>query len=260
MKVSVKEWKKCKDNPLYISEVHGVQVEKVKGIEPLRIGEIAPAAVHIKELNNIDPLNIDSLHVSEVKNIDPISVERFNVTHLPTVNLSVRQLPAVDMNIRRLPPVSIGLHQDIHVPSNYTLRARLFGIEFFRMNMSGHTMLVPRDKVRREQSKTHEKSFPETTAAGNPAIPSKHTEKVSHVVSTQPHCYPQYLDETGRQTYHGVHSYNTEVSQKEVKYQMPVSQTEQQNSFHVGFPHSSFSINESKQSSSSASSLSSGGI
>lgn len=237
-----------------------IDVDSIPPVEISKISEIAPAAVHIKEVNNIDPINIDSLHVSEVKNIDPISIEKFNVTHLPTVNLSVRQLPALDMNIRRLPPVSVGLHQDIHVPSNYTVRARLFGIEFFRMNMAGHTMLVPKDKERREQSKTHERSFPETAVAGNPAIPSKHTEKISLVVSPRPHCYSQHSHETDRQTYHGVHSHDTEFSHEKVKYQMPVSRTEQQNSFRVGFPHTSFSIQDSQQSSSTASSLSSGGF
>jgi hypothetical protein len=257
--ISVKQWNN--GTPLKIDQFTGIapfHIQEVSHIEPIRISEIAPAAIHIKEVNKIDPLIIDSLHVSEVKNIDPINIEHFNVTHLPTVNLSVRQIPAVDMNIRRLPPVSVGFHQDIHVPSNYTVRARLFGIEFFRMNMSGHTMLVPKDKVRRELSKTHEKSFPETAVAGNPAIPSKHTEKISVVVSPQLHCY-SHTHETDRNTYHGVHAHETDFSHEE-EYRMPVSQTDQDDSFRVGFPQASFSIHDSQQPSSTTRSLSGGGV
>ena len=96
-------------NPLKISELRNIdplRIQELSNIDPLVISEIqhiAPAAVHIKELNHIDPLNIDSLRVNEVRNLDPIRVEKFNVTNLPTVNLSLRQLPAVDLNVADSP-------------------------------------------------------------------------------------------------------------------------------------------------------------
>lgn len=170
-----------------------LRISELSNVDPLVISEvrhIAPAAVHIKELNHIDPLTIESLRIDEIRNLDPIRVEQFNVTNLPTVNLSFRQLPAVDMNIRRLPPVSIGLHQDFCLPSSYTLRARLLGIEFLRLNLDGRTMVSPRDKVRREQSRTPSQSFPQVATAGNPAIPSRSIAKGSRVVVTGSPCQP----------------------------------------------------------------------
>ena len=183
-------------NPLKISELKNIdplKIQELSNIDPLVISEIqhiAPAAVHIKELNHIDPLRIDSLRVNEVRNLDPIRVEKFNVTNLPTVNLSLRQLPAVDLNVRRLPPISVGLHQDFCLPSSYTLRARLLGIEFLRLNLDGHTKLSPRDKVRREERRTAPQSFPEVATAGNPGIPSHTIDKGSRVVSPPgPSCH-----------------------------------------------------------------------
>ncbi|MGP0592083.1 hypothetical protein ACTRXD_06005 [Nitrospira sp. T9] len=173
-----------------------LRISELSNVDPLVISEvrhIAPAAVHIKELNHIDPLTIESLRINEVRNLDPIRVEQFNVTNLPTVNLSLRQLPAVDMNIRRLPPVSIGLHQDFCLPSSYTLRARLLGIEFLRLNLEGRTMVSPRDKVRREQSRIPGQSFPQVVAAGNPGIPSRSVTKGSRVVVTGSPCQPMPL-------------------------------------------------------------------
>ncbi len=170
-----------------------LRISELSNVDPLVISEvrhIAPAAVHIKELNHIDPLTIESLRINEVRNLDPIRVEQFNVTNLPTVNLSLRQIPAVDMNIRRLPPVSIGLHQDFCLPSSYTLRARLLGIEFLRLNLEGRTMVSPRDKVRREQSRIPAQSFPQVATAGNPGIPSRSIPKGSRVVVTGSPCQP----------------------------------------------------------------------
>ncbi len=170
-----------------------LRISELSNVDPLVISEvrhIATAAVHIKELNHIDPLTIESLRINEIRNLDPIRVEEFNVTNLPTVNLSLRQLPAVDMNIRRLPPVSIGLHQDFCLPSSYTLRARLLGIEFLRLNLDGRTMVSPRDTVRREQSRSPAQSFPQVATAGNPAIPSRSITKGSRVVVTGSPCQP----------------------------------------------------------------------
>ena len=160
----------------------------------LRLKEIAPAAVHIKELNNVDPLTVESLKIDKVANLDPIRIEEFNVTRLPMVNLALRQMPALDMNIRRLPPVSIGLHQNVHIPSKYTLKARFFGVEFFRVNMDGHTMLVPKDRVHREESRTHDRSYALPAAVGNPSIPVKRTVRTTVTVSPGPpnHCHHQH--------------------------------------------------------------------
>lgn len=143
--------------------------------------KIAPIATHIKEVNRIDPLRIEEFHLNELKNIEPIRIEKFNVTNLPMVNVALRQLPAVDMNIRRLPPVSVGLHQDFQVPSNYLVRGLLFGIELFRIQLNGETRIIPRDRYRREQSRTPNRSFPRTAAAGDPAIPSVLKEKFSEI-------------------------------------------------------------------------------
>lgn len=150
--------------PLSITEVKDVEINQVQ--------QIAPVAAHIKEINNIDPVSVDAFNVTEVRNIEPLRIEEFNVTNLPNVNISLRQLPPVEMNLRRLPPVSVGFHQDIHVPSNYVVRMQLLGFEFLRVALSGQSHLIPREKYRREQERTHERSFPQTAAAGNPAIPS----------------------------------------------------------------------------------------
>jgi hypothetical protein len=137
-----------------------------------RVKDIDPVAAHIKEINHIDPITIDELHVNEVKNIDPINIAKFNITNLPTMNMTVRQLPAVDFNVNKLPAVSVGTHQNFSVPSRYKLRVQFLGIEFFRMYLDGLTSLMPQEKFRREQGKSHDRSYPVTAVAGNPAIPS----------------------------------------------------------------------------------------
>ena len=134
---------------------------------------IAPIAAHIKEVNHIDPISVDSLHVTEVRNIEPINIARFNVTNLPMVNMSLRTLPPVNLNIRELPAVSLGTHQVFEMPSNYVVRARLLGFEVLRLCLRGRTEIAPRDRYRREQSRPDNRSYPEVATAGNPAIPSK---------------------------------------------------------------------------------------
>jgi hypothetical protein len=155
-----------------------------------QVQKIAPVAAHIKEVNHIDPISISDMHISDVRNIEPLRIEQFNVTNLPTVNLSVRQLPAVDMNIRRLPPVSIGVHQNFHIPSNYMVRAQFMGIEFLRVNLRGQTTILPKDKHRRELANVPNRSYPMPATAGNPAIPSIHLEK-STVLSNPPRSEPR---------------------------------------------------------------------
>ena len=167
---------KIKDgSKITIKDDSKVRITEVRKIDPLQIKavqDIGPIAAHIKEVNHIDPLSIESLYVNEIRNIDPVKVEEFNVTNLPMVNMSLKQLPALDMNLRKLPPVSIGLNQNFKVPSDYTVRGQLLGIEFFRVNLAGNTMIQPQDRFRREQGRSPDKSAPETAAAGNPAIPS----------------------------------------------------------------------------------------
>jgi hypothetical protein len=153
--------------PFYIAQVHD--------IAPITIAEvqkIAPVAAHIKEVNHIDPINVESLFVSQVRNIDPIHVEQFNVTNLPLVNMSLRQLPPVELNVGRLPAVSIGTHQDFEIPSCYTIRARVLGLEVLRVQLAGSTRIAPVDRYRREQERATNRSYPTVATAGNPAIPS----------------------------------------------------------------------------------------
>lgn len=170
--------------------IKGVSGKEHVHVDLDNVRRIAPVAAHIKEVNHIDPISVDSLHVSEVKNIDPIRVDKFHVTHLPMVNLSLRQIPAVDMNVRRIPPVSLGTYQNFLVPSNYTIRAQLLGVEFLRVHVGGRTSLVPSERYRPEQAKVHHKSFPEVAAAGNPAIPSREEEKSSTTLRPFPHPQP----------------------------------------------------------------------
>jgi hypothetical protein len=154
---SVIETRGSEQHPFYIRELQN----------------IAPIAAHIKELNHIDPISVESLHVSEVRNIEPIRIDRFNVTSLPMVNMSLRQLPPVNLDIRRLPAVSLGTHQVFDVPSDYVVRARVLGFEVLRLHLSGCTQVAPRDRYRREQSRSDNRSYPEVATAGNPAIPSR---------------------------------------------------------------------------------------
>jgi hypothetical protein len=157
-------------------------VDQVKNIDPLRIAKIAPAAIHVKELNHIDPISIDSLRVDEFRNVDPFRIERFDVTTLPTVNLSIGEAPSLDLDIRRIPPLAIALGQNVVLPSEYHVRARLLGLEILRIHITGRTMLRPCDEPRREVSASHERSQREVAAVGNPAIPVICTEERAEAV------------------------------------------------------------------------------
>lgn len=151
-----------------------------------KVSNIAPVAVHIKELNNLDPLLIDSLRIDRVREIDPLTVDQLNVTRLPVVNLSVNQVPEVAIGVSQIPPVAIALQQCFDMPSDYTARAHLLGFEILRVRLTGNTRLIPRDRARREQSHTHERSFPLVAAVGNPAIPSKLEERSAEAVPLPP--------------------------------------------------------------------------
>lgn len=176
-----------------------VSIKQVTGVDPVPIGEvdniapitiaairevdkIAPVAVHIKELNQGDPLLIESLRVDRVREIDPLKVDRLNVTRLPVVNLSVNEVPGVELDVRRIPPVAIGVHQIFELPSQYSARARFLGFEVLRVEITGKTRVVPRECARREVEHTHERSFAEVAAVGNPAIPSRLEEICAEAV------------------------------------------------------------------------------
>lgn len=164
-----------------------VNIKQVTGVDPIplqpveissidvvkRIEQIAPAAVHIKELNQIDPLTVESLRVDAVRKIEPLRIDRLNVTHLPMVNLSLSTLPQVDINLRRMPPLEVTVHQQFELPSRYMVHTRILGVELARLEIHGCTRVVPCDCARRETSHEHERSFPDVAAAGNPAIPTQ---------------------------------------------------------------------------------------
>ena len=139
-------------------------------IKPLTV---TPIAVHLKELNQIAPLTVDSLRIDRVTHIDPLQIDQLNVTGLPTVNLTMSQLPALDINVRKVPPVAIALQQQFEMCSDYGITAKVLGIPLMRLALAGRTTITPVDCTRREQSKSHEKSFTEVAALGNPAIPSR---------------------------------------------------------------------------------------
>ena len=182
---STVEVKGTKAHPFFLQEVQN----------------IAPVAVHLKELNHIDPITVESLFVSQVRNIEPLQIEKLNITNLPLVNMALRQLPPVEMNIRHLPPVSIGLHQVFEMPSNYLLRAQFLGFEVFRINLSGRTRIAPTERFRQEQDRADNRSFPTVAAAGNPAIPS--IQSVKNVTYTATAGCGQGSLRAGQGGYHG---------------------------------------------------------
>jgi hypothetical protein len=154
--------------PVDITSVPPVEISSID-----RVQRIAPVAVHIKELNQVDPLLIESLRVDRVTNIDPVSVDRLNVTRLPVVNLSVNQVPGIAIDVKSIPPVAIALTQALDLTSDYMARGWLLGVEILRVRLTGTTQVTPRDCARREQFHNHEESFTRVVAAGNPAIPSR---------------------------------------------------------------------------------------
>lgn len=177
-----------------------VDIKSVSNVDPIPlqpvtiadVQKIAPAAIHVKELNQIAPLLIESLRVDHVRNVSPLRVERFNVTHLPTVNLTLSRLPSVDVSVRRFPALGLALQQQFAIPSRYLVRARLLGLEIMRFEIDGCSRLEPRATARREEFRTHERSFPEVAAAGNPAIPSRVTEKrATRVIRAPPAWRPR---------------------------------------------------------------------
>jgi hypothetical protein len=126
--------------------------------------------------------------------MEPLNVDRLNVTHVPMVNLTMARMPDMELNIRRMPPLALGLHQDFEIPSQYTIHTRLLGFEILRFEVHGSSRLVPRERARREQSHSHERSFPEVVAVGNPAIPSHCRETSAEAVIRPTPCAPRACD------------------------------------------------------------------
>jgi hypothetical protein len=155
------------------------------GIKPLTVLPltVTPIAVHLKELNQIAPLSVDSLRVDHVRHIDPLKIEQLDITSLPTVNLTMSQLPALDINVRRVPPVAVALQQQFEMCSDYSMTARVFSLPLMRLSLTGRTTITPKDCVRREQSTSHERSFPDVAALGNPGIPARVVETCVQTVS-----------------------------------------------------------------------------
>jgi hypothetical protein len=161
MDVDINKWPTLSVNPLTLNPLT---------IKPLTV---TPIAVHLKELNQIAPLTVDSLRIDRVTHIDPLQIDQLNVTGLPTVNLTMSQLPALDVVVRKVPPVAIAIQQQFEMCSDYGITAKVLGIPLMRLAMAGKTTITPVDCARREQSKSHDKSFTEVAALGNPAIPSR---------------------------------------------------------------------------------------
>jgi hypothetical protein len=155
-------------------------------IEPLTLEKIAPVAVHVNELNQIAPISVESLRVDQVRHVDPLRIDRLNITQLPSVSLSLSQLPSLEVKVNRLPPMAIALQQELELTSGYTLRARILGLDLMRMEICGTTRVAPRDCAHREQSRSHERSFPDVAAAGNPAIPSRAVKTCTQAVTRCP--------------------------------------------------------------------------
>src|SRR5665213_1611568 len=90
-------------------------------VAPLTINPltVTPVSVHLKELNHVAPLLVESLRVDHVRHVDPLRIEQLDITALPTVNLTMSQLPALDINVRRVPPVAIALQQRFEMCSDY---------------------------------------------------------------------------------------------------------------------------------------------
>ena len=126
-------------------------IESVKNIDPV--------AVHLKEVNNIDPLSIDDLKISEVKNIEALEISKLNVTNLPMVNVSVQNLPTLDINVNKVPDITISTRQKFLLPSNYSLRARFLGVEILRLHLKGETMVMPLRQSTEDEYKVPNKSY-----------------------------------------------------------------------------------------------------
>ena len=153
---------------------------------------VTPIAVHLKELNQIAPLCVESLRVDHVRHVDPLQIEQLNITSLPTVNLTMSQLPALDINVRRVPPIAVALQQQFEMNSDYAMTARVFGLPLMALSITGRTTITPKDCTRREQSQSHERSFPDVAALGNPGIPSRATESSTQTVSRRPPPSPKH--------------------------------------------------------------------
>lgn len=163
------------------SEVDPLSVKRSKNIDPV--------ATHIKEVNHIDPVTIESLRVSSVKGMEPIRVKEVNVTNIPTLNHTVRQMPAMDMSVRRVPPMSVGIHQHFEVPSEYHVRASVLGFEVGRLTLKGKSWIIPHQTNKPERHIEQNRSYPVEAVVGNPSIPV-HCRTVSEHAIPSHRCAP----------------------------------------------------------------------
>jgi hypothetical protein len=147
---------------------------------------VKPIAVHLKELNQVAPLTVDSLRVDQVRHVDPLRIDQLNITNLPTVSLALSQLPTLDVTVQRVPPVAVAIQQRFEMCSDYAMTARVLGLPLVRLSLSGRTTITPQDCARREQSRSHERSFTDVAALGNPAIPSRAVETCVQTVARRP--------------------------------------------------------------------------
>ncbi len=184
-----------------IDDIKSHTIDEIK-----KIDNISPVALHIKEVNQIHPIAVEALHVRAIRNVDPVQIEKLNVTNLPPVNLSVRQAPPLDMKVRRVPPLSIGLHQHFDIPSDYLLRASVLGLELARVRIQGQSTMIPRDRHRREVSRSLNRSFPQVAVGGEPGIPSRHIEKTvtCHCPPRTPHHAPVPVRALGARAHGGL--------------------------------------------------------
>jgi hypothetical protein len=104
------------------------------------------------------------------------------------VNLTLSQLPQLDVSVRRVPPLALTLQQRFDLPARYRIRTRLLGFEIMRFEIDGEMQLVPRNCARSEQSHSTERSFPDVAAAGNPAIPTRTTQRCTQTVTRVAPC------------------------------------------------------------------------
>src|SRR6516162_1458539 len=104
---------------------------------------VKPIAVHLKELNQVAPLTVDSLRVDQVRHVDPLRIDQLNITNLPTVSLAMSQLPALGVTVQRVPPVAVALQQRFEMCSDYAMTARILGLPLIRLSLSGRTPITP---------------------------------------------------------------------------------------------------------------------
>ncbi len=166
-------------NRRIMSDLAPMEVKRAKNIDPI--------AAHIKEVNHIDPISVESLRVTTIRDVEPLRIDEVNVANVPTLNHTVRSMPSLDMSVRRVPPMSVGLHQHFEVPSDYTMSATVLGFEVARLTLKGISWIIPHQDNKPERHIERNKSYPVEAVAGNPTIPVN-----CRVASEEVICAPCY--------------------------------------------------------------------